>query len=379
MRSQAVPLTGDRGDHTMTRVFPKEFVAPLQYIGFAKDLASANLGTAALPFKVTFVATYKCNFRCQMCGIWKKTSTDEMTPAEVELFFERSPHFRWVHLTGGELFMRRDLEAVVEAIQRQCRSLFLLNFPTTGWFGDRTIALVEDVLRRGIGRLMVTVSLDGPPEVHEELRGVRGSWLRGIETFRALRRIRQPNFEVVLGMTLLPRNAALIDDTIAAVRDYVPDFHPAELHLNVPHESPHYFDNMGLDTGAAREQILGSVERHRRAAGSSMHPVRFIEDRYQSLLPLYYRNGKTPLPCSALAASCFVDPYWNLYPCSIWDSPVGNLRQAEFDFGRLWEDERRRTLRKQIVDHDCPHCWTPCEAYPSILSNVVRAWATADR
>ena len=93
-----------------------------------------------------------------MCNIWQKKSVNEMTPDEVALFFERWPQFRWVHLTGGELFMRRDLDDLVAAIQKNCRSLFLLNFPTTGWFGDKTVALVERTLARGVGRLMVTIS-----------------------------------------------------------------------------------------------------------------------------------------------------------------------------------------------------------------------------
>ena len=74
-----------------------------------------------------------------MCSIWQKNSVGEMTPAEVGSFFGKWPQFSWVHLTGGELFMRRDLEDLVAAIVERDRSLHLLNFPTTGWFGDRTV------------------------------------------------------------------------------------------------------------------------------------------------------------------------------------------------------------------------------------------------
>ena len=72
--------------------------------------------------------------------------------------------------------MRRDLDDLVAAIQKSCRSLFLLNFPTTGWFGDKTVSLVERTLARGVGRLMVTISIDGPKALHEEMRGLPGSW-----------------------------------------------------------------------------------------------------------------------------------------------------------------------------------------------------------
>ena len=130
--------------------------------GLAGAILGANLRSPALPYKVTFVATYHCNFRCEMCNIWQKKSVNEMTPEEVALFFDRWPQFRWVHLTGGELFMRRDLDDLVAAIQKNCRSLFLLNFPTTGWFGDKTVSLVERTLARGVGRLMVTISRPTP-------------------------------------------------------------------------------------------------------------------------------------------------------------------------------------------------------------------------
>jgi len=37
-----------------------------------------------------------------------------MTPAEIEQFFGKWPQFRWVHLTGGELFRREDFQAVLD-------------------------------------------------------------------------------------------------------------------------------------------------------------------------------------------------------------------------------------------------------------------------
>jgi MoaA/NifB/PqqE/SkfB family radical SAM enzyme len=332
-------------------------------IGLASSILGANLRSPALPYKVTFVATYHCNFRCEMCNIWQKDSVNEMTPDEVALFFDRWSQFKWVHLTGGELFMRRDLDDLVAAIQKNCRSLFLLNFPTTGWFGDKTVALVERTLARGVGRLMVTISLDGPKALHEEMRGLPGSWDRGIETFRRLRGIRRANFQTVVGMTLMAKNAGKVDETLAAIRQVIPDFDRSELHLNVGHESGHYFDNVGYPVQQHHGEILRAIDAHRRALGSSLHPVRFLEDRYQALVAKYYETGKSPLPCTALSSSCFVDAYWNVFACSIWDAKVGNLRDAGFDLRAMWESGARQQLREDVVAERCSHCWTPCEAY----------------
>ena len=363
----------DEGPFHARQLFRRFTLSAIRQLGLLKEIVSANVRAPELPYKVTFVATYHCNFRCEMCNIWQKKSVDEMTPSEVALFFERWPQFRWVHLTGGELFMRRDLDDLVAAIQRSCKSLFLLNFPTTGWFGDKTVKLVENTLQRGVGRLMVTISMDGPKEIHEQMRGLPGSWDRAIETFRRLRGIRRSNFQPVIGMTVFSKNAEYVEATLAAIRQVIPDFKSSELHLNIGHESGHYFDNLGRMVSVDNTKVMHAVADHRERNGGGLHPVKFLEDRYQALVPEYYQTGKSPLPCSALKTSCFIDAYWNLFACSIWEQKVGNLRETAFDLGGLWASDRRVSLRKDVADENCPHCWTPCEAYPTILGNLAQA------
>ncbi len=83
------------------------------------------------------------------------------------------------------------------------------------------VRAVQAVKRRPGLKIVVTVSLDGPPEVHDRLKGKKGSWERALETFAALRR--EKGVEVFLGMTLQRENIDLRHDTIAAVREHIPD------------------------------------------------------------------------------------------------------------------------------------------------------------
>jgi MoaA/NifB/PqqE/SkfB family radical SAM enzyme len=220
---------------------------------------------------------------------------------------------------------------------------------------------------------MVTISLDGPKALHEEMRGLPGSWDRAIETYRRLRGIARGNFQTVIGMTLMGKNADKVDETIAAIRAVIPDFKRSELHLNVGHESGHYFDNLGYRVEQRHAEVIRSLDEHRRALGVSVHPVRILEDRYQALVSTYLETHKSPLPCTALSSSCFIDAYWNLFACSIWDAKVGNLRENGFDLQAMWDSQRRKELRDDVAGERCSHCWTPCEAYPTILGNLVRA------
>ena len=346
---------------------------PVPLLSLARDIVRANFGASELPYKVTLVATYHCNFRCEMCNIWQKKSVGEMTPEEVAAFFERWSQFSWVHLTGGELFMRRDLDELVSAIVERDRSLYLLNFPTTGWFGDRTVALVERILRRGVGRLMTTISIDGPQALHDDMRGLAGSWDRAVDTLQRLRGIKRRNFQVVAGMTLVAKNASLVDDTIAAIRRAVPGFERTDLHLNIGHESSHYFANTGSLAGNGAGAVAAAIDAHRAHTRSRLHPVRFLEDRYQALVADYSRDHRSPLPCTALSSSCFIDPYWHVFPCSIWGRSIGSLRDEAFDLRRMWTSASTSDARRAVVAGECPHCWTPCEAYPTILGNLAKA------
>lgn len=101
-----------------------------------------------------------------------------------------------------------------------------------------------------------------------------------------------------------------------------------------------------------------------------MSPVSFLERRYQSLVRPYLERGTTPLACQAAAASCYVDPGGTVYPCTGFDAPVGSLREWGYDLGRLWRSPRRHEVRQAVRDGACPGCWTPCEAYQTIMANL---------
>ena len=76
--------------------------------------------------------------------------------------------------------------------------------------------------------------------------------------------------------------------------------------------------------------------------------------------------------CHALRASCFIDSWGNVFPCTIYDRKVGSLRDVDYDLRRIWTPTRGRDAAARSGSYDCPQCWTPCEAYQSILGNALR-------
>ncbi len=71
-------------------------------------------------------------------------------------------------------------------------------------------------------------------------------------------------------------------------------------------------------------------------------------------------------------SSCFVDSWGNVFPCTIYDHRLGSLRDVGYDLARIWNSEETRRIQAEIWDYRCPQCWTPCEAYQSIMGNFLR-------
>jgi MoaA/NifB/PqqE/SkfB family radical SAM enzyme len=343
-------------------------VIPLLKLG--TRVARSNLGRNARPFKLTLIVTWTCDARCRMCNIWKRDKKGVMTLDEVRAFFAKNPHFSWINLSGGEIWTRDDAAEVALAAVEGSPDLFLLDFPTTGQRTDAIVDGVRRLLATRLPKLLVTVSLDGPREVHEDVRGVKGAFDRALATFCELRKLRSRRFGCFLGMTLSQFNRGRLFETVEAVRAEIPDAELREFHVNVAQESAHYYQNEGM--GRAGPDALTDLGEFVRRRGHAFHPVAWLERRYQKLVPEFLATGRTPLSCKALASSVFVDARWNVYPCSMYDAPLGNLRELGFDLGAVWDGERTVTLQREIASRACPNCWTPCEAYQTILGNLLR-------
>jgi len=333
-------------------------------------VARSNFGRNARPFKLTLIVTWTCDARCRMCNIWRRPKDGVMTLEEVDRFFEKHPWFSWVNVSGGEIWTRPDASDLFATIVARSKDLFLLDFPTTGQATDKIVPGVERILATKLPKLLVTVSLDGPPATHDDVRGRKGAFDNAMATFAALRKLRSKRFDVFLGMTLSSFNQGRIFETFDAVKSVVPDAELRELHVNVAQESAHYYQNagMGRTESAATKELAAFVERR----GKRLHPVAYLERRYQTLVPGFLESGKTPLPCKALASSVFVDARWNVYPCSMYDAPLGNLRENGFDLAAIWDGDQAVKLQGEISKSKCPNCWTPCEAYQTILGNLLR-------
>ena len=341
----------------------------IRYAGFSADALATNLLRPRTPYKVTFAATYRCSLRCSICRIWERPSGEEIGPREIRELFGRS-RFSWVDVTGGEVTERPDILEVFQAVIESSPRLLLLHFPTNGYNTHLALDLVREIRRIGVERLILSVGLDGPEALHNRVRGDGDAWSRAVETFVRLREGRLA--EVYFGFTLAPYNLNKVDETVAAAAKAYPGLTARDVHVNFLNRSAHYFGN--LETEPCEPEALKRTLRelvHRR--GFNLHPTLLMERLYHEGALRFLETGLPPMRCQALSGSLFLDPRGHIYPCHIYSKDLGHVSEFGYDLGKAWREERILSLRREIERFACPRCFTPCEAYQSLLGGI-RKW-----
>ena len=341
-----------------------------RYVHLGGALLRSTATRPSSPLKLNLCLTYWCQYRCKTCNIWQRKPTDELTTDEIIGFVRENPDISWVDLTGGEIFLRPDIDEILDTVVTGWRRLALLHFPTNGFLTDRIVKSVERIAGRGPAQTIVTVSLDGDEQTNDAIRGIKGGFRRQVETFNALRRI--PGVVTVFGVTLSAYNVGRFTETFEACARECPGLGIHDVHLNVAQVSGHYYGNAGTsglrpDPAAVRHEL--AVYRSLRGRPKSLPQL--LESRYLNHLEEFHRTGRTPMPCHALRASCFIDPWGVVYPCITYSTPLGGLRDHGMRLAPIWSAVDTRRMQREIWEGDCPQCWTACEAYQSILGNVL--------
>lgn len=173
--------------------------------------------------QISIKITNACNLRCKMCAQWGERGYNfgrptsvirETVPIEVyrRMVDEVAPLKPFVYIWGGEPFLYPDLmELVYDMEQRDMVVAVVTNGTRMGPHVDR---MVED------GWDCLMVSLDGPREVHDEIRGQQGCFDTLAEHLQALREARERRgcvkpYVLVLS-TISQDNAAILDRNFEA-------------------------------------------------------------------------------------------------------------------------------------------------------------------
>jgi len=326
------------------------------------------------PFKVNFAITWQCNSRCKHCYIWRtcidkpEQVKQEVKLDEVEAIFKNFSHLTWLSLTGGEPFLRSDLVDIARTINECCR-IKILSIVTNGLTPELIEHKVPEIAELRIPFTFINVSLDGIKEVHNKVRGVYSGYDRAIDTLTRLDAIDRDfeNLRCSFEYTISPFNVGslklLIDDLNQRGLGHLVNkatfaiAHIADFYRNNP-LAPE-FDN--TFKARAIEDITEALKYIERISLNGFFSRVYLKSAYT-----YLRTKHTPVSCRAARGSLFINPYGGVAPCTMMSKPLFNLRETGYQL----KPELLKQARQALKTLGCPQCWTPCEAYQSLITNT---------
>jgi len=301
-----------------------------------------------MPTDVSIITTYRCQMRCKMCNIWENPSVrkEEITPKELEIL----PQLKFVNVTGGEPFLRRDLEDIVEvAFSRAPRVVI----STSGWHVERIAQMAERFPNIGI-----RVSIEGLSQKNDDLRGRPSGFDRGLNTLLTLKKMGVK--DIGFGITVSNKNSEDMLSLYELSKNLELEFATATFH------NSYYFhkdDNAVTNQDKVIDNFHELIERLMKENS----PKSWFRAFFNLGLINYIRGGKRMLPCEAGTANFFIEPNGDVYPCNgleerYWKERMGNIRETT-SFEELWFSEQAQKVRSLV--RTCPkNCWMVGTAAP---------------
>ncbi len=320
------------------------------------------------PINLTVSITYRCNSRCLTCNIWNKKG-DELTAEEFSKIFKSIGKVYWTTLSGGEPFLRDDITPICKHLYDNCKPK-IINIPTNGILENIPERVSEIAAYCSGSKIIVNLSLDGVGSKHDEIRGVSGNFNKTINTFRRLMMLKKKHENLTVGFhTVLSKyNAGSVPELFNYIKTLEPDSYILEIA-----EERQELGTIGSGITPSIEEyskatdLLNQQTKNTRFSGVSKITQAFRREYYQ-LAKKTLENKKQTIPCYAGFASGQIAPNGDVWFCCVKALPVGNLRENNYDFRKIWFSEKADELRKPIKNKEC-FCPLANAAYTNMLAN----------
>jgi MoaA/NifB/PqqE/SkfB family radical SAM enzyme len=385
--------------------------------GVRHHLVSPSAGNLPMPTFVQLRVTNLCNLRCPMCGQWGETGIyrSDRFPASatdgerersrikeligfkrqlalgdyVELLDQIAPFQPIVSLFGGEPFLYPDLVPLVREIKNRGLTCTVITN------GGRLEKHARELVEAGIDS--IAVSIDGPPELHNRIRGQSDSFERAAAGVRAVARCREelgrtvPMLIAIVPITEL--NLTEIAPAIEALRELPIDTINVGLRWFVPKEAGAKYERVMKETFGVRAEswkgfdfswpdagngenhtkhmtdlvkLLKTLRRRRFLDSAAGKPwVSFVPNVRPDDVPSYFTDfgqvfGHSLCPVAWYFAQ--VEPDGEVCFCGDFpDYFIGNVRKERF--AEIWRGEKAQRFRAKLAKEPLPICNRCCGSY----------------
>ena len=356
-----------------THLIPKILRFKLAYWGLAKP---------PLPDNFTLTVTAACQSLCKTCNIGllhrqhPERVRDELTLEEIEKIFKSIGKVYFFNITGGEPFLRRDLPQIIELACKHLRPQ-VVHTPTnalTPELIERRMREIMTIIKKYNPKIDFTIkpSFDAVGKKHDEIRGVKGNWEKLLETIDRLKKLKKefPNLHVGAGTVISKWSIGHLKETAEYVEKLKLDSY-----INEVAEERTEMSNVESGITPSWKAYQDSMVYFKNKIKKQMKNLPPLDRLVMAFRLVYYdiatnilKERRQVIPCYAGIANCQISSYGNVWTCATLagSNDMGNLRDFDYDFKKLWYGQQAKKARKYIKDKNCA-----CPLANVYLSNIM--------
>jgi len=334
------------------------------------------------PSYLIFFITSKCNSRCKYCFYWKELNQvkNELRLKEIEKITKCFKNLLYVSLTGGEPFLREDIDKIAFYFYKNSGTKFIA-IPTNGILCEKIKEKVMSILELCPKvHLNIEISIDALGELHDEIRGVRGNFYRVLKTLKYLEGIKKknPNLRIIIHSVFSAYN----QDHVKRLYDFVRGYDIDQFRIGLIRKDSKFSDSTKIDLKKYND-FVDYIEKNKKI-GKGLYSKLFyvinIMNREVNLKTL--KKNKMVLPCVAGKKMLVIGEEGEVYPCEMLNKSFGNIRDYNYEVSRLLKSKKGKDLRNFIVKSKCFCTWGCAtqnniifnpRTYPKIVYNLMRA------
>lgn len=345
-------------------------------------------GFAFPPLSVTLLISYQCNLRCKMCfyynekdnqkilSLIEKNKNEELTLDEIKDLISdlKKMKVKILTLHGGEPLLYPKISEIIDYARKND---LCVRFVTNGTLINEKKAkmFVEKNVEH------ITISLDGPENIHDQIRGKKGTFEKAtngaklIEKFKKEFKKDLPHLN--FGTTISSLNQNHLEDVIEIAKNCGLD----KVTFILTSYNEEGFSEKTKEILKEKEKIKepGSLEKIEKSVSETnpeilkkqREKIKKLSQKYNInvFFPTkemikkhnepFYNQDKT---CHYFWTTSVISPYGDVYPCinfSFLNISMGNIKEEKFS--QIWNNQKYQELRKKMKKYNIfPICHKCC-------------------
>jgi len=361
---------------------------------FLKDLLIRDFDYLSVePTRALLFMTYRCTSNCKMCTIWKRSKkvdpNEELTLDDWKKVIDQldDKNIEIIEIFGGDSLIRKDVTIPLIKYIKQKNEKIFIDLPTNCNLLDKNTAI--DLVKSGLDRIYI--SLDGPIDIHDKIRGNKGTYNRVQKALKYLveakNNLKSKTPMIMINCTVSRSNLHNFEKILPAIEkisidgidfEYVGEFKEDNIqNSNVDNIIPTpFYIKVGNSSLINRDQAVLLKKK--------MNDIKKSTDNYKIIISTKHIdsltiddlvNGTIPnKKCFMCHSMVAIDPYGNFMGCFHYNNYIlGNVKKLLFS--SIWRNTKHQNFIKAQTNGDikiCKNCISGVNRNATLFQTIYR-------